>query len=146
MERKFSSRGVLLRQVTLWDQEAFDEWERAVDAHVAAPNVPHTRRIDGLLLIGWQRTAIEVKVSRSDFTNETHEKTRAWKGHSHRFVYLTPPGLLSPIEVGDAGLWETDGRRVDVIKKAIVRREVPDFPDNFVRTLIWRTAMAEVTR
>lgn len=143
VDRKYP-RGVLLRQATLWDQEAFEEWERAVEAHdTEAPTHPHSRRIDGLLLLGEQRTAIEVKVSRSDFRNETNEKTRAWKRHSHRFVYLTPPGLLRPAEVGDAGLWESDGRRVEVVKKAVLRRDVPDFPDSFVRTLIWRAAKAE---
>lgn len=145
VERHIGGRGVLLRQVTLQDSEAMDAWGAAIDAGLRIGPLVTSRRIDGLLLIGSQRTAIEIKCSRGDFRNDTPEKTRAWRKHAHRFIYVTPKGLLRPSQmVEGAGLWEWDGERISVARRAKSKSEVPDWPDSFVRTLIWRAANVEV--
>lgn len=63
-----------------------------------------SRRIDLLMLDSQKWTAIEIKISRSDFYRDTEEKRRAWKTHTHRFIYATPQGLITAevSEMGDA--------------------------------------------
>jgi hypothetical protein len=144
VERKY---GGLLRQVTLEDEESLAEMEAQFAANAFGSQYVHKpafRRIDGLLMIGRQRTAIEVKVTRADFRNDTDAKRRAWIKHSHRFVYLTPPGLLDPklMPVG-CGLWESDGTTVTVVKNATIRKGLPPLPESFFHTVFWRLILAE---
>ena len=72
-----------------------------------SPGSPGRRRIDALLFGRNGRTAIEIKVTRSDFFADTEEKRRPWRAVTDFFVYATPPGLVDPSEVPkDCGLWE----------------------------------------
>lgn len=101
-----------------------------------------SRRIDLLMLDSQKWTAIEIKISRSDFYRDTEEKRRAWKTHTHRFIYATPQGLITAEEVPDGcGWWEiTPTGQIIVSKRAKVNKERKEFPDSFVRTLFWRLA------
>lgn len=58
----------------------------------ALNTLPHT---------GMKRVCYEVKVSRSDFLSELKNplKRRVGMRYSNEFYFLTPPGLLNPIEV-----------------------------------------------
>jgi hypothetical protein len=71
-------------------------------------SVPY-RRIDALIFESTQITAIEIKVSRSDFFRDTEDKRKAWKAYTDRFIYVTPKGLVTKDEVPEGcGLWEYD--------------------------------------
>lgn len=79
-------------------------------------SVRANRTIDVLLMRNWQsgrgyeRVAIEVKVSRADFFHDTAEKRAPWMELAHKFVYAVPKGLVEPHEVPDGcGLIEIGG-------------------------------------
>lgn len=56
---------------------------------------------------GFLATAYEVKISRSDFRRDNHDKQRQARLFSDRFYYVTPPGLLEKRDIPDwAGLLE----------------------------------------
>jgi hypothetical protein len=113
-----------------------------------------TRRIDALLVIRGQRTAVEVKVSRADYRRETDDKRRMWRAITHRFVYAVPAGLIAPEEVPDGiGLWYVYDRPsgyvnglwtgpVEVVKRAKVNRDVQPLPDHVVHALCYRATKA----
>lgn len=60
------------------------------------------RTIDVFLVRNWtsehghERLAIEVKISRSDYRNETDEKRAPAEHAAHRTVYAAPAGLIDP--------------------------------------------------
>ena len=89
-----------------------------------------------------------MKISRADFRRDTYEKRRAWMKHTHRFIYVTPQGLLTREEIPEGcGWWEvTDTGRVIVSKRARVNRERTEFPDSLVRTMFWRLHTASLRR
>ena len=99
-----------------------------------------TRRIDGLMLDGGgTRTAIEVKISRSDFLRETEEKRRPWRKITNRFIYATPAGLLKPAEIPDGcGLWEVDGNTVRIVKRAKSNPKPEPIPHQVLVALAYR--------
>lgn len=107
---------------------------------------PFTRRIDALMVLRNQRTAIEIKVSRADYRRETEQKRRTWQAITHRFVYAVPAGLVAPSEVPDGlGLWwvhEGRSRRetVEVVKRARVNRDALPLPEQVVHALCYRAA------
>jgi hypothetical protein len=108
------------------------------------------RRIDGLMLSAGQVTAIEVKISVADFRRDNDEKRRAWREHSHRFVYATPVGLLKPEWVPDGcGLWEVDlGSRsksgaVTVVKRAVVNKAPLVLPSHVITAMFYRVSNYE---
>lgn len=104
---------------------------------------PKLRRIDGFLLDP-PRTAIEVKISRSDFFNDTSEKREPWKRIAGRFVYLTTPGLVSVDEVPEGcGLWESSGAGIVVVKKAVLNKNPEPYPRDLTERLFWRLAASE---
>lgn len=110
------------------------------------------RRIDALI-IERQRTAIEIKVTRSDFKADTEEKRAPWAAYTHRFVYAVPTGLVSPDEVPDyCGLWYVDPEAsrkyqwqhgVSVVKKAKINKEPMELPDRLVKSLLGRLSRYE---
>lgn len=105
-----------------------------------------TRRIDGLLYESGRLTAIEIKVTRADFRNDTDEKRRAWMEHSHRFVYATPAGLVSPDEVPEGcGLWEVDPETgvVKARKRAAVRKNPQPLPMQVLGAMFYRVSNYE---
>lgn len=140
------SRCALIREVTVTDPEA----DRYGDTNAWAENgrvgpmpafAPTFRRIDGLLLDGGgTRTAIEVKISRSDFARESEEKRRPWRKITHRFVYATPVGLLQRYEIPDGcGLWEVDeAGRVHVSVRARINRDPEPIPHQVLVALAYR--------
>lgn len=75
----------LIREVVVGDPDcdrfaAADEWAANGRQGKMPPFEPTFRRIDGLLIdMGQTRTAIEVKISRSDFLRETDAKRRVWR-------------------------------------------------------------------
>lgn len=105
------------------------------------------RRIDALMFEGQQRSAIEIKISRADFFRDTAEKRAPWVKHTHRFIYLTPAGLVKPNEVPDGcGLWEWDGHNLNSVKRAKVQKDPADWPQSMVRYFAWRAFSAEAQR
>lgn len=102
------------------------------------------RRIDALMRDSTGYTAIEIKVTRGDFKRDTEEKRRAWRAHTRRFVYATPTGLVNPGEVPDGcGLWELDGRRLTVAKKATINKEPLTLPRSVLDTMLYRVSNYE---
>lgn len=102
------------------------------------------RRIDALIFEGNERTAVEIKVSRADFFRDTDEKRGVWKNHTDRFVYLTPKGLMKVEEIPDGcALWEYDGHKITVIKRAKLNKDVQEFPQSMVKYFAWRSFIAE---
>lgn len=71
------------------------------------------RRIDALILTGSMTTAVEIKVTRSDFRRENDAKRRAWRAVTNRFIYAAPVGVIPIDEVPKGcGLWEFDASKV----------------------------------
>lgn len=114
--------------------------------------VKFERRIDALV-IDTYRTAVEIKVTRSDFKADTEEKRAPWVHYTHKFVYAVPAGLVTPDEVPDyCGLWYVDPdalrdlqwhHGVSVAKKAKVNKEAADLPANLVKSLMGRLSRYE---
>lgn len=74
------------------------------------------RRIDVLLVRNWcgrighEIIAMEVKVTRADFFQDTEEKRRPWWLLSNKFAYVVPAGMVGPEEVpSGCGLVEITG-------------------------------------
>lgn len=105
------------------------------------------RRIDALWISGAQRTAFEIKVSRSDFLRETEEKRAPWKRVCHRFIYVCPAHLIQPREVpADCGLWwihpygTNRYQHVEVKKRATINRGPEPLPQSIFVTLAHRAS------
>lgn len=117
---------------------------------------PHTRkfqrRIDALI-IDRERTAVEIKVSRSDFKADTEEKRAPWVHYTHKFVYAVPTGLVTPDEVPDyCGLWYVDPdaamdhwwkHGVTVAKKARKNQNAAELPGYLTKSLMGRLSRYE---
>ena len=102
------------------------------------------RRIDALMRDTAGYTAIEIKMTRADFRRDTEEKRRAWKAHCRRFIYATPAGLLRPSEVPEGcGLWEFNGRHIEVVKRATINKTPTPFPRAVFDTMLYRVSNYE---
>jgi hypothetical protein len=77
----------------------------------------------------FRATAYEVKVTRADYLQDTHDKQKPALLYSDRFFYVTPPGLVQRQELPSwAGLLEWDGKTFSVKKKAPKREKIePDW-------------------
>lgn len=145
--------------ITDWDavagyRQALDEateqakitgdWNACAATTQGAHAIPQTRRIDGLLVgPNGQRTAIEVKVTRSDYQRESHEKRRAWQAITHRFVYVVPAGLITAEEVpAGIGLWYATEAGVVSAKPCRINKSPNDPPIQLFNALCYR-AMKE---
>ena len=107
-------------------------------------NTPPVRRIDALMRETAGYTAIEIKVTRADFKRDTDEKRRAWQAHTRRFIYVTPAGLVNVSEVpANCGLWEFDGSRLRVVKKATINKEPLAMPRSVFDTMLYRVSNYE---
>lgn len=117
---------------------------------------PTVRRIDALMVGGmdsygeYQKTAVEIKVSRADFKRDTEAKRKPWMNVTNRFVYLVPDGLVTPDEVpAECGLWYwkpyvyNSGGSITIAKKAKIRHSVEDFDSYFESYMIGRASRAE---
>ena len=108
-----------------------------------ATSIP-VRRIDALLRDTSGYTAIEIKVTRADFRRDTSEKRRAWQAHTRRFIYAAPAGLLTASEMpAGCGLWEFDGSRLTVAKKATINKTPLTFPRSVFDTMLYRVSNYE---
>lgn len=133
-----------------WAKEWYDKNNQTYDETLPIPegydsqNVVLVRRIDALIFETVQKTAVEIKISRSDFFRDTLEKRAPWMRHTHRFIYLTPKGLVKAEEVPDGcGLWEYENGQITITKKAKVNKNVIDFPQSMVKYFAWRAFIAE---
>jgi hypothetical protein len=103
-----------------------------------------TRRIDALIFESQQITAVEIKISRSDFFRDTLEKRSAWVKHTNRFAYLTPKGLVKSEEVPEGcALWEYENGIITIVKRSKINKESTDFPQSMVKYFAWRAFSAE---
>lgn len=149
------AKGAFVRELGIYDQEVVEKTKALHDAWIAhltdeSVEVPERtsdawiRRIDGLDFSSTMRTAFEVKISRSDWKRESPEKRRAWKLVTHRYIYVSPDGVIPVDEVpDDCGLWwvfldaveGTDRTvpRIQVMRKAPKNAEPIDLP--------WRVAL-----
>lgn len=108
------------------------------------------RRIDGLMLASGQISAIEVKISVADFRRDNDAKRKAWRDHSHRFIYATPPGLLDPLWIPEGcGLWEIGDSSMSVssaltvVKRAKVNKAALPLPQHVVNAMFYRVSNYE---
>lgn len=79
--------------------ETFDAKYGQTSTHALLTQVPAAGRIIDLLVLAddpIERLAIEVKVSRSDYRNETDAKRAASWQIAHRCLYAAPAGLIDP--------------------------------------------------
>lgn len=153
LERK--AKGAFIREISMYDQYVVDNAEARREASRTGADVPDLvagsliRRIDGLDFSSTKRTAFEVKVSRSDWRRESEEKRRAWKSVTHRYIYVSPEGVIPVDEVpDDCGLWwiffdpvnGTDRKvsRIQVMKKAPENPSPADLPWRVTMNLCYR--------
>ena len=149
------AKGAFVRELGIYDQEVVSAAKARQDALSASFKDPSVqipdhlpdawiRRIDGLDFSSVTRTAFEVKVTRSDWRRESPEKRRAWKAVTHRYIYVSPAGVIPVDEVPpDCGLWwvhldpvpGTDRTvpRIETMRKATKSNEPSDLP--------WRVAL-----
>jgi len=138
------STAVLLPELPVahHDHQALaDQWHATGQAEGLPYPVGATRCIDALLLEGsTQRTAIEVKISRSDFRKETPQKRRPWERITDRFVYACPANIIQPEEVPQhCGLWWINPDRTVTIKaRAQKNRHVEPLPHHLFVTIAYR--------
>ena len=153
LERK--AKGAFIREIGMYDQDVVDSAEARREASRAGADVPDLvagswiRRIDGLDFSSTKRTAFEVKVSRSDWRRESEEKRRAWKSVTHRYIYVSPEGVIPVDEVpDDCGLWwvfldpvnGTDRKvpRIQVMRKAPANPSPANLPWRVTMNLCYR--------
>ncbi|QIS38644.1 hypothetical protein [Clavibacter capsici] len=150
------ARGNAYDSAGWWEDHYRDRgWDVATaipDGWTPQASIPQ-RRIDALIIASTGITAVEIKVTRSDFRRDTEEKRRAWRDVSNRFVYLTPKGLVDPDEVGaGCGLWEFDATAagpysyqhgITAIKRAAVNKKPRPLPFQVTRALAYRVSRNE---
>lgn len=131
-------------------KEYYDKRGESYDVNLVIPDgymlgkVITSRRIDALIFETKQRTAVEIKISRADFFRDTDEKRSAWMKHTHRFVYLTPKGLVKVEEVPEGcGLWEYENGKITIVKRSKTNKGVEEFPTSMVKYFAWRAFAAE---
>lgn len=114
------------------------------------------RRIDALIIASTGRTAVEIKVTRADFKRDTDEKRRAWRAICHRFIYLTPKGLIQLDQVPEGcGLIELDPESHDprylwnhgltTVKRATITKTPDPLPWQVTQALAYRVSRHEWT-
>lgn len=176
--RLYKEKSAVLREVTVLDhfeQSRLNLWNTQqvygdyyIKRHEANPGKwpladslpegwePHKRkfqrRIDALIL-DRERTAVEIKVTRSDFKADTEEKRAPWVYYTHKFVYAVPTGLVTPEEVPDyCGLWYVDPEAkreyqwqhgISVVKKAKKNNEAVELPEYLTKSLMGRLSRYE---
>lgn len=126
------------------DYAGYEAW--LADPH-GRTQPAQTRRIDALMFDGPQRTAIEVKVSRADVKRETWQKVAPWLDVTHRYIYAVPAGLIETGEVPhpQAGIWWVhDDGRVEVRRKAQVRKYPEPLPQQVITALAYRAAGVKI--
>jgi len=111
---------------------------------------PGFRRIDALIVRGDQRTAVEIKVSHSDFLRETDAKRRPWLPIVHRFVYVCPANVIQPHEVPQGcGLqWVVEDaygrgpkfRTLETKKRAVINKNPDPIPNQLFVSLCYRAS------
>lgn len=97
----------------------------------------NTRTIDVLMLRNWggsnseqfERLAIEVKVTKGDFRNDTDEKRAPAWANAHRCAYACPEGLITPDMLPDG--W-------GLLWVYAEPRKVPPTHRDFARRTSWR--------
>ncbi|WP_336794144.1 hypothetical protein [Gordonia malaquae] len=133
---------VLLRELVAYDPEFDERCKQWTEAGATGPYpTGWNRRIDALMLDGGTcRTAIEVKISRSDFLRETADKRRPWERITDRFIYACPAGLIKADEVPvHCGLWWVhDDGSVTVASRARKNRSVEPIPHEMFVTVAYR--------
>lgn len=116
------------------------DWAQGRERQFQETGMKPYRRIDALMVQTFERTAIEIKVSKADFNNDTLEKRRPWQRVVHRFIYAVPHDLdvMSP---HGCGLWlvHPDGS-ITVKKRAIIRKHPEQLPQDVIQRLAYRAA------
>jgi hypothetical protein len=131
--RRHHARAAVVPELTIRDGDAIDTYTRE------DPTVTQ-RRIDALMFLSLERTAIEIKVTVPDFLRETAAKRSAWRRVTHRFVYVAPAGLLTGQQIPyGCGLWEVEpSGRLTVTRKAQINRHPEPLPLHVVQNLAYR--------
>lgn len=131
--RRHHHSAAIVPEVVIHDDHPV--WAELGDRH----GQPYTRRIDGLMFDGLQRTAIEIKVSKADAVRETYQKVQPWRRVVHRFVYAVPAGLIEHPPVYGCGLWWVhDTGRVEVRRKARIQPCPEPLPQHVIQALAYR--------
>lgn len=116
----------------------YQDWAEPGDG-VRARTKPY-RRIDALMMESFERTAIEIKVTKSDYHLDTEYKRRPWQRVVHRFIYAVPADLDVMAPHG-CGLWKvhTDGT-ITVAKRSIIKRHPEQLPQDVIQRLMYRAS------
>lgn len=145
IRHKYPSTAIV-PEISIEDYFLEDSGEETDLGHMAGLPRPeghsYIRRIDALMFDSFERTAIEIKISKADFNRDTYWKRRAWQNVTHRFIYAVPHNLevMSP---HGCGLWKVqeDGT-ITVAKKATINRTPEHLPQSVVQRLAYRAAKA----
>lgn len=139
IRRKYSTSAIV-PELTINDPYWHDWADIGQRGERADDGVKPARRIDALMMQTFERTAIEIKVSKHDYFLDTELKRRPWERVCHRFVYVVPDHLevMSP---HGCGLWKVDEHgNITVAKKAIVNRTPEQLPQDVIQRLMYRAA------
>lgn len=134
----------LVPELTIEDFDLPDSDEPT--EHIYQPTQPtpdgykSMRRIDALMFETLIRTAIEVKVSRTDFMRDTYWKRRAWQRVTNRFIYVVPDSL-DVVAPHPCGLWKvSEDGSIRIAKKAIPNRAPEPLPQSVIQRLAYRAS------
>ena len=88
--------------------------------------------------VNFETIGYEIKVSRSDFKQDT--KWKRYLPVCHRFYFVTPWKLIQPDEIEEpAGLyWITKTGNRAILKKHAAKREVKNYDLPMIYILMWR--------
>lgn len=124
------------------DDPYWHDWARGRERSFQETGMKPYRRIDALMFNSFERTAIEIKVSKADFNNDTLEKRRPWQRVVHRFIYAVPYDL-NVVAPHGCGLWKVHPNgKITIGKRAIVRKHPEQLPQDVIQRLAYRASMS----
>lgn len=127
-------RAVMVPELSINDPYWHD-WDHRPSPDKRLDGHKPIRRIDALMFETYQRTAIEVKISASDYSLDTQQKRRPWRRVTHRFIYAVPHSLDVMAPHG-CGLWKIhDDGKIEVVKKAIINRHPEPLSQDVIRRM-----------
>jgi hypothetical protein len=136
--RRHHYRAAIVPELGIVDEWAFYDFN---EDPLQTPPPVYTRRVDALMFEARIRTAIEIKVSRSDCKRESPNKVRPWRRVVHRYYYAVPAGLIDTPPVYGCGLWWVHpSGLVEVRRKTTINAAPEPLPQSVVQSLAFRAA------
>lgn len=139
IQRKYSSAAIV-PELTINDPYWHDWSDIDQRGERSDEGVKPARRIDALMMQTFERTAIEIKISKQDYFLDTELKRRPWERVCHRFIYAVPD-YLDVMAPHGCGLWKVDAwGHITVAKRSIINRHPEQLPQDVIQRLMYRAA------